>query len=171
MARASSRLRVKVPHQSREDFRDRSGDRSQKQISEPVRPSVETVSAAPPEPLVISIEATERLRQMLRTETLASESDLIALVKDRLAMQYMRGVNEGAGQGGNNPDRIPSGSTKKMGRSDSWEMHRRAQQKSRLKNVLATVMVLLMVGTAIVVATMFSPTLSGDAVRVTATDR
>jgi len=170
MARASSKLRVNVPHQSREDFRDRSGDRSQKQIDELARPSVETVSA-PPAPLVISIEATERLRQMLRTEKLTSESDLIALVKDGLATHYMRGLNEGAAQTGKDPDRLPSRWTKKTGRSDSWEMHRRALQKRRVKNVLATVMLLLMAGTALVAMSMFRPSLSADTVRVTSNNR
>jgi hypothetical protein len=168
MARANSKARFKVPYQSREDFRDRSGDRSQKQIGESGVPSVDTPSAAP---LVISIEAVERLRQMLRTEKLTSEADLLTLLKDRLAMQYMRGLNEGGAQTGKDPDRLPSHWNKKTGRSDSWEMHRRAQQKSRIKNVLITAMLLLMAGAALVAISMFRPSLSADSARVSTSDR
>jgi hypothetical protein len=48
-------------------------------------------------------------------------------------------------------------------------MHRRALQKSRVKNVLATVMILLMAGTALLAISMFRPSLSADTVRVSST--
>ena len=76
---------------------DRSAERSQKQSSEPVRSTAETPLAAPAAPLVISVEAAERLRQMLRTEKLTSESELVELVKDRLATQYARGLADSMG--------------------------------------------------------------------------
>jgi hypothetical protein len=160
MKTATNKLQcLEAPETLRSDFRDRSGERSQKESTEARRPT-ETPPAASLAPLVISIETTERLRQILRTEKLASESDLFAVVKDALALQYMRGVNEGVAQSGKDPRRRSSRQSSNV--PDSWEQHRRAQRKSKLKNYFATAMVLLMAATAIFVISMFRPSLSGD---------
>lgn len=145
-----------------EGFRDRSGERSQPAKDAPAR-APEIRAVATPAPLVLSIESTERLRQMLKTESLTSEGQLITLVKDALAFQYLRGVNEGVVQAGKDPARLPSRSIpQRPGRADSWELHRRAQRNGKIRNVLATMVILGLAAAGLITMGMIRPTLSND---------
>jgi hypothetical protein len=104
--------------------------------------------------MLVSPETVERLRQILRTESLSHETELFELVKDGLANQFRRGFAAATG-GAAKEKQTPV-------LPGSWDLHRRAQAKARIKNIFATVVLLLLVAGGLATVTAFRPPFSNN---------
>jgi hypothetical protein len=125
--------------------------------------------------LYLSPESRELLRQILRHESLESESELVAGVKEALRMQYSRGFHEGAAEGAKGLDRPDAPTVRSERRTLSSSVHRHSESsqerrkkrrqrrfRKRLRNAVATTVMLVLAGSAILAINIARPPMSAD---------
>lgn len=125
--------------------------------------------------LYLSPESRELLRQLLRRESLDSESGLIAGVKEALRMQYSRGFHEGAAEGAKGLDRADAPAMRSERRKLSSSVHRQSESsqerrkkrrqrrfRARLRKAMVTTVMLVLAGAAILAINVARPQLSAD---------
>lgn len=117
--------------------------------------------------LYLSPESRELLRQVLKTEKLDGEPDLITAVKEALRLQYARGFHEGVAEGAKGgglglpavpPPRddrrslspsVHRTASSQERRQRNRNRHRQRRFRRRLRSVFVTVTMLVMAGAAL----------------------
>ncbi|HXI59625.1 MAG TPA: hypothetical protein VNO55_26335 [Polyangia bacterium] len=125
--------------------------------------------------LYLSPDSRELLRQILRRESLESESELVAGVKEALRMQYSRGFHEGAAEGAKGLDQpdvpVSRGERRKLSSSvhrsteSSQERRKKRRQRRfrrRLRKAAITTVMLVLAGAVILAINVARPPLSAD---------
>ncbi|HEX3698973.1 MAG TPA: hypothetical protein VH374_26625 [Polyangia bacterium] len=126
--------------------------------------------------LLLTPQSRELLRQVLKTEKLDGEPELIGAVKEALRLQYSRGFHEGVAEGakGGGPGLPAVPPPRDDGRGLSPSVHntessqerrqRRRQRRfrQRLRNALVTVTMLVMAGAVLLALNSAKPELSAE---------
>ena len=122
----------------------------------------------------LSVETRDLLCQLLRVESLVDEFELLALIKDELRLSHTRGFHHGAEEGARSagpridlrraelrpilPSAVAWSPTSRGRRRGEL----RCSKRLRIRNAMATAVLLVLAGAAVVAATALLPQLSAE---------